>query len=348
MSNQIFHFSNTGISSGQRFYLKDDVSGIFVRNLKIDSNFPVVASNLVYNTGNQTISGIKTFASRPTVNGTGILLSGEAAVLPNTIVYITGNQTISGVKTFRNTLSVSSISGISGSTLININAIDNAEEIFGGNYLGGGINLTAGSGNFIGGNINLYAGPKVGIPYHGNIGVFGNLGINDDNRSIKSVVIYKTGVGARDLNVWIQQSSVDVNNAFSISGVEVTPAIYVNRVNNQNISGIKNFISRPTVNGTGVLLSGEAGPSLITIQDEGSSQGSASTLNFVGAGVSASVAGSTATITINGGTGAGISFVSPPATPNSAGTSGQMALDQNYAYYCISNNNWRRSAISSW
>jgi hypothetical protein len=63
MSNQIFHYSNTGILSGQRFYLKDDVSGIFIRNLKIDSNFPVVASNLVYNTGNQTISGVKTFYS---------------------------------------------------------------------------------------------------------------------------------------------------------------------------------------------------------------------------------------------------------------------------------------------
>ena len=114
-----------------------------------------------------------------------------------------------------------------------------------------------------------------------------------------------------------------------------------------SIFGNINFNSRPSVNGTGILLSGEAGVSLITIQDEGSSQGSASTLNFVGAGVSASVGGSTAIITINGG-GGGISFVSPPVTPNSAGTSGQMALDQNYAYYCISNNNWRRSAIASW
>ena len=61
MATQIFHFSNTGVSSGQRFYLKDDVSGIFLKNLNIDSNFPVVASNLVYNTGNQTISGTKTF-----------------------------------------------------------------------------------------------------------------------------------------------------------------------------------------------------------------------------------------------------------------------------------------------
>lgn len=75
MANQIFHFSNTGISSGQRFYLKDDVSGIFLRNLNIDSNFPVVASNLVYNTGNQTISGVKTFPNNIQVSGTGTFQS---------------------------------------------------------------------------------------------------------------------------------------------------------------------------------------------------------------------------------------------------------------------------------
>ena len=76
MATQIFHFSNTGISSGQRFYLKDDVSGIFLRNLNIDSNFPVVASNLVYNTGNQTISGTKTFAT-----GIDIINSGNPQIL---------------------------------------------------------------------------------------------------------------------------------------------------------------------------------------------------------------------------------------------------------------------------
>ena len=85
MSNQIFHFSNTGISSGQRFYLKDDVSGIFVRNLNIDSNFPVVASNLVYNTGNQTISGVKTFAN------------GANQILNTTYSTLTGLKAISGL-----------------------------------------------------------------------------------------------------------------------------------------------------------------------------------------------------------------------------------------------------------
>jgi hypothetical protein len=40
------------------------------------------------------------FTNRPFVNGTGVLLSGEAARLPDTIVYTSGSQIISGSKTF--------------------------------------------------------------------------------------------------------------------------------------------------------------------------------------------------------------------------------------------------------
>jgi hypothetical protein len=67
-------------------------------------SYEVIAPNLIYTTGNQDIGGDKNFYTRPTVNGTGVLLIGEASnlILPNTIVYITGDQTISGVKTFTN------------------------------------------------------------------------------------------------------------------------------------------------------------------------------------------------------------------------------------------------------
>ena len=75
MATKIFHFSNTGISSGQRFYLKDDVSGIYLRKINIDSDSNIIGSNLVYNTGNQSISGIKTFNSTPNVNNTNLALS---------------------------------------------------------------------------------------------------------------------------------------------------------------------------------------------------------------------------------------------------------------------------------
>jgi hypothetical protein len=67
----------------------------------------IFAPNLVYNTGDQTISGVKTFA-------TGIFA-------PN-LVYNTGDQTISGVKTFANNLQVS---GTGIFNAIDLNNIDN-------------------------------------------------------------------------------------------------------------------------------------------------------------------------------------------------------------------------------
>lgn len=63
------------------------------------SNF-YPSSRAVLITGNQNISGVKNFQLRPTVFGTGVLISGEATRLPETIVYTTGNQTIEGNKTF--------------------------------------------------------------------------------------------------------------------------------------------------------------------------------------------------------------------------------------------------------
>jgi hypothetical protein len=75
-------------------------------NFAVDGNnssqIIAVDSKVVHNTTNETISGVKTFASRPTVNGTGILISGDTTFPANTIVYVTGNQTISGIKTFTN------------------------------------------------------------------------------------------------------------------------------------------------------------------------------------------------------------------------------------------------------
>jgi len=88
----------------------------------------ILANNLVYNTGNQIISGNKTFVNSINVSGTGIFnsldlnnidilsLSGVdititsgAVTLTNPVsapnlVYNTGDQTISGVKTFSNGL----------------------------------------------------------------------------------------------------------------------------------------------------------------------------------------------------------------------------------------------------
>lgn len=68
-------------------------SGFFITSGDLD-NYQFTASltgeNVVYVTGDQNISGIKTFFERPVVNGTGVLLSGE--VVPE--FKFTGNLTV--------------------------------------------------------------------------------------------------------------------------------------------------------------------------------------------------------------------------------------------------------------
>ena len=129
--------------------------------------------------------------------------------------------------------------------------MDNAYNVFGSNYLGGHIYATAGSGNLAGGSIYLYAGKNGPIAYGGNISaIASNIYINDDNASAKTINIYKTGVGATNTNVSIGQTSVNISNTFTISGVEVTPALYVKTTTNQTIAGVKTFTN------TGVFTSG--------------------------------------------------------------------------------------------
>jgi hypothetical protein len=85
----------------------------------------VTANNIIYNTGDQTISGIKTFTSRLTVNGTGVLLSGDTIFFVATgenVVYTSGNQTISGIKTFNSLRIEPSSKAFTIGTGLNINS----------------------------------------------------------------------------------------------------------------------------------------------------------------------------------------------------------------------------------
>jgi hypothetical protein len=77
---------------------------IIITNGNVTLTNPVSAPNLfniTYRTGDQTISGVKRFATRPIVNGTGVLLVGEVGEVDlTTTVRTTGNENISGVKAF--------------------------------------------------------------------------------------------------------------------------------------------------------------------------------------------------------------------------------------------------------
>jgi len=242
MSNQVFHYSNSGISSGQRFYLKDDVSGIFLRNLNIDSNFPVVASNLVYNTGNQNISGIKTFDVFPIVSGnkliTGLDLSSYATTtnLASTgSTLATSINSLSGLFTgytgnLDTTYASDSQLATTGSTLDT--KINNLSGYVTGEHatFASITNLTS-TGSTLDTKINNLSGVSVLT--------FGNQNISGNKTFVNNIQVSGTGIF----------NAVDFNNIdiISLSGVDIS-------ITNGNVA----LTNRPTVNGTGVLLSGEA------------------------------------------------------------------------------------------
>jgi hypothetical protein len=162
------------------------ISGLQTFNSGIVSLVGITGTNLVYNTGNQNISGIKNFISRPTVNGTGVLLSGE---LPATIVYTTGDQTIGGLKTFSNGL-ISTV-GITGENLV----YNTGNQIISGNLTISGHyeNLSTLSVQRVSGMNNIYGGAliiqgvndqtiflnPVGVTYPGSILLNAGTGLNN-------------------------------------------------------------------------------------------------------------------------------------------------------------------------
>lgn len=113
---------------------------------------------------------------------------------------------------------------------------------------------------------------------------------------------------------------------------------------NQNLTGVKNFLSRPTVNNSGILLFGEGTPVPIQVFGNGTSQGNASSLNFAGGGISVNTVAGQATITVSATT----QTTNVPATSTSPGASGSFAFDDRYIYYCKRNNRWVRAALSEW
>jgi hypothetical protein len=168
----------------------------------------VIAPNLVYNTGNQTINGNKTFVNNLEVQGTGILnaldlsnisefdfsgtnislingnvnisggtlyISGNPVltILPNTIVYTTGDQYISGSKIFGKNNKI-----ISGNQNLILGGENNCIS---GNYsiIGGGFNhqIRSDYGVILGG-----VGAQVTNSYGNIIGSLG--GYANGNKSI--------------------------------------------------------------------------------------------------------------------------------------------------------------------
>ena len=270
--------------------------------------YEVSAPNLVSNTGNQNIGGNKNFYTRPTVNGTGVLLSGEAANLPTTIVYTTGNQTISGTKTFvENTVFGDPSQGdflvISGNTFTIYGSGNFTSGLFiNGNPVLTGIDLSSyatsanlfTTGSTLNNKINSLSGylnsqdiifsgqiASTGSNLYNNIlslsGLFtGYTGSLDANFAtdaqlfttgsvLNNKINSLSGVSVLTFGDQTIYGNKNFLNNIGVSGTGVFNAIDLNNVDILSISGVDvsivngnvSLTNRPTVNGTGVVLSGE-------------------------------------------------------------------------------------------
>jgi len=141
LSNYYTKNNPSGFITGvdlSNYYTKNNPSG-FITGVDLSAYLTSTNASNTYVTKSNG-----QFTNRPTVNGTGVLLSGEAASLPDTIIYTTGNQIISGNKTFINNIQVSG-TGIFNN--FNLNEIDVL------NLSGISVNIT--------GNVSLNTRPTV-------------------------------------------------------------------------------------------------------------------------------------------------------------------------------------------
>ena len=184
-------------------------------------------NTFVNTTGNQTVNGVKNFTSRPTVNGTGVLLSGEAYPSNNPSGYITGVNLSSYITT-----------GQTGAFY----PLSNPSGFVTGVDLSALYPRSNPSGFITGVNLSAYVTT-------GQTGVFYPTS-NPSGFITNRNVVFTTG------SQIISGSKTFRASRYIFSGADVL------FIDNKGISsGYWEFTNRPTVNGTGVLLTGEAYPS---------------------------------------------------------------------------------------
>jgi len=242
---------------------QNKLSGFFVNSISSSSGILLGYVNQELNdkvallTGNQNISGNKNFYLRPTVNGTGVLLSGEAAQVDlSSTVRTTGAQTISGVKTFVNNQTFSGNVNVFGTGIFNALDLNNIDTL---SLSGVGVNIVNGT------VISNY-------PIHGS-----NLVYNTGNQTISGVKNFKDNliidkpeggiIMTEGLSATAMEGRGYISGNMGLSLRAGTNSITLERedgdythIQSEKVHLVSNDIimtSRPKVNGSGVLLIGE-------------------------------------------------------------------------------------------
>jgi len=262
---------------------------------------PNTGTTKLYVSGNMLLSGTLTTNQRPFVNGTGVLLSGEAAQVDlSSTVRTTGNQTISGTKTFATGVN------ISGNVGIGIDSNNNFHLYVRKSAAGvtvnpdnGSIAVFEGSGNS---HITVLASnaQTAGVVLGAPADPFGSyLSWNHDNNELK-LATDKAG-GFISLLTDDELPAVRITSGGNVGIGTISPSeklqvvgnILANNLvyntGNQTISGIKIFGTNNNYSGAHVVIAGGSGNlasgNFVTIGG-GSSNRVVGTNSTVGGGLS--------------------------------------------------------------
>jgi hypothetical protein len=237
-------------------------------------------TTIVYTTGDQTISGTKTFIQNTTfgdsAQGDFLVISGNQFTVYGSGnftsgLFVNGNAVLTGIDLTSyatkinlgltgSTLNtkINNLSGYINSSASNIVFTTGDQTISGnktfigadGDFLGGEIVLVGGSGVGIGGGITLRGGlGGFGGNARGIISVLGSIAINRGENIDNATDFYKSG-DAGTPYLTIKKDQIEIKNGATllVSGIPVTPALYVNATSNQTISGLKTFTNTGTFN----------------------------------------------------------------------------------------------------
>jgi hypothetical protein len=260
IQNLVYTTGDQSIAGNKVFENLVQASGLEVGTGNQAPTFYIEEGRVGINTENPTsaleVSGLAKFSERPSVNGTGVLLSGEvdtSTFYPRSnpsgfitgmsdLVYTTGDQVISGLKTFSQGISIegdSSLSAlfVSGQRIGINNENPQASLDISGSTMFSERPTVNGTGVLLSGDIDtsiLYPNLE-------------NLVYTTGDQVISGLKTFSQGISIEG------DSSL---SALFVSGQRIG-------INNENpqasldISGSTMFSERPTVNGTGVLLEGE-------------------------------------------------------------------------------------------
>lgn len=202
-------------------------------------------TNVVFTENTGTVNGDWRFGRRPTVNGTGVLLSGEAGNLPTTIVYRTGDQIISGNKSFYGDILLSGTNNRIGKSQY----IETDNDFVYIRQAGGNIILS--SEEYV--LFDDQQSPSVLWDNRVLNDSLGQPALDWNNRNLinknGTTVLSWTGVNI-GIGTIIPSEKLEV-----VGNIKANNLVY--NTGNQTISGIKTFNNRPTVNGSGIALTAD-------------------------------------------------------------------------------------------